>query len=362
MAGLDVKVYVGGEQAQVTYAGRSGCCAGLDQVRFIVPDNVAGCYVPVTVVVEGVPSNSVTMSVSGAGASCSDPGGLTASAIEKARIDGNLSLGQIELLRTTSSIETPAGTLRTTVDSGSAVFQRYEDYQWIAAQPVGGLFQNGACYVHRYSGSSEEELGSQPWDNDPVEPHLLDAGVAINVNGPNGSRLLEKTGTGIYGATLGGRAAVPPYLSAGGYSFDNGIGGDGVGAFLTSAVFPEPVHWTNMGEIGNVQGGTPLRVTWSGGNSGDVVIVAGSSIDSTNGIGVTFLCQQAAAAGEFTVPAWVIDTLPPTSTVEGVPLGTLSVASIAPPARFDAPGLDVGLITWTSTESKQVGFRIPDIH
>src|SRR5690606_32848671 len=44
---FDVQVLVGGQQAEVLYAGRSGCCSGVDQIRFVVPQNLSGCYVPV---------------------------------------------------------------------------------------------------------------------------------------------------------------------------------------------------------------------------------------------------------------------------------------------------------------------------
>ena len=40
MPSVPVEVYVGGKRADVTYRGRSGCCAGIDQIVFTVP---AGC-------------------------------------------------------------------------------------------------------------------------------------------------------------------------------------------------------------------------------------------------------------------------------------------------------------------------------
>jgi uncharacterized protein (TIGR03437 family) len=46
---VDAEVYVGGKRAAVTYKGRSGCCAGIDQIVFTVPEGVEGCYVPVVV-------------------------------------------------------------------------------------------------------------------------------------------------------------------------------------------------------------------------------------------------------------------------------------------------------------------------
>src|SRR5581483_1799312 len=45
-----IALYVGGKRAVVRYAGRSGCCAGVDQIIFEAPAGVEGCYVPVITV------------------------------------------------------------------------------------------------------------------------------------------------------------------------------------------------------------------------------------------------------------------------------------------------------------------------
>src|SRR5208283_4786515 len=67
-----VQVFVGTQAANVIYAGRSGCCVGLDQISFEVPAGVAGCYVPVAVNSGGTISNFVSIAVSSGGGSCSD--------------------------------------------------------------------------------------------------------------------------------------------------------------------------------------------------------------------------------------------------------------------------------------------------
>jgi hypothetical protein len=53
----------GNKQAKVTYAGRSGCCVGVDQIAFEMPAGVQGCYVNVAVKAGGVVSNFTTMAV-----------------------------------------------------------------------------------------------------------------------------------------------------------------------------------------------------------------------------------------------------------------------------------------------------------
>ena len=52
-----VEVFVGTSAARISYAGRSGCCAGLDQIAFEIPASVSGCFVPVAVRSGGVVSN-----------------------------------------------------------------------------------------------------------------------------------------------------------------------------------------------------------------------------------------------------------------------------------------------------------------
>jgi uncharacterized protein (TIGR03437 family) len=71
--GRDFEIYVGGALvSNILYAGRSGCCAGVDQIVFEIPvDAPHGCYVPVTVVLDGIPSNQGAISIS-SGEACGD--------------------------------------------------------------------------------------------------------------------------------------------------------------------------------------------------------------------------------------------------------------------------------------------------
>src|SRR5580704_4157003 len=70
----NVQVWVGGLPAKIVYAGRSGCCAAVDQIVFTVPAVGNSCNAPVMVVSGGASSNTVTIPVSGSGGACSDTG------------------------------------------------------------------------------------------------------------------------------------------------------------------------------------------------------------------------------------------------------------------------------------------------
>ncbi len=61
---VDVQVKVGGVPARILFRGRSPCCSGLDQIRFVIPAGVEGCCVTLEIAVDGIPANAVGMSVS----------------------------------------------------------------------------------------------------------------------------------------------------------------------------------------------------------------------------------------------------------------------------------------------------------
>ena len=63
-ASMDLRVAVGGADVDVLYAGRSPEFPGVDQINFTLPADVAtGCNVALEVIVDGSPSNPVTMAI-----------------------------------------------------------------------------------------------------------------------------------------------------------------------------------------------------------------------------------------------------------------------------------------------------------
>ncbi|MBI3667284.1 MAG: hypothetical protein HY236_13840 [Acidobacteria bacterium] len=95
--GTDTQVFVGAKSARVEYAGRSGCCAGLDQIAFDVPPGVEGCFVPLAVRTGGVVSNFPSLSIAPQGRQCAEPAGVPVTAMTKAAAGGNLRVGAIAL-------------------------------------------------------------------------------------------------------------------------------------------------------------------------------------------------------------------------------------------------------------------------
>ena len=364
---VPVEVYVGGRRADVTYRGRSGCCAGIDQIVFTVPQGVEGCYVPVVVKTGDVVSNFVTLTVSPRAGTCTDLTG-SGSQLETAQRNGNLRSGGITLVRTVTKISVPQlGSIETKADAGAASFNRFNFDDVLRAQGLsGGGYTStvlGSCTVFTARGSSQGPV-------DVVRPVDLDAGPVININGPKGVKQLTKTqGGGGYSATFSsGTPSIPglpggtpaaDYLEPGTYRIDNGSGGSGanaVGAFNVSITIPQLLNWTNMDAVETVTRSNGQEITWTGGDPSGLVYIYGLSTSgaTANAVSSIFYCTERTSAGRFTIPSYVLLTLPATS---GQNFGFLSVNNVVNPVPFTAPGLDVGAVTATAGSSKTVTFR-----
>jgi uncharacterized protein (TIGR03437 family) len=360
--GITVEVFVGGKPASIVYRGRSGCCAGVDQIAFVIPAGIEGCHVPVVVRVNGVVSNFATMSISSTGKLCSDPHWFSTADLQKvAEGSGTLTVGGILLSRSTSIMAAPPpiGSVNSTTDFGSAAFARYEYARLIASTEIGfsGYAPFGSCNVsvYRTGGSGNVAL-----------PAYLDAGPVLNVKGPNGTKQLTKGTTGafagFYSGQLGGGGfpgSPPLFLDKGSYTVDNGAGGADVGAFRATLNIPDPLVWTNQSSISNIPRSQDLRVTWTGGDPSSFVVIFGSSASTSPKVGGSFLCTERVSAGQFTIPSIVLSALPASSQSQGLPSGFLSLGTspLFQNGRFQAPGLDVGYLIYTNSTNKSVNYQ-----
>ena len=120
---VPVDVFVGDKKADVSYKGRSGCCSGIDQILFTVPQGVTGCYVPVVVRAGTSVSNFTTISISANGRSCSDPQGYTASDLVNA--GNNAKLGFVTLTTASGKFAFPVGSAQGTIELGEAHFRNF---------------------------------------------------------------------------------------------------------------------------------------------------------------------------------------------------------------------------------------------
>ena len=380
--GFNVQVVVGGQQAEVVYAGRSGCCSGVDQIRFVVPQNVTGCYVPAYLVVDGVPSNFTSMSIASNGGACSDPGGLTTEALS----DGELTAGVISLGRTSTTLNIPSipGVPQSTTqvtESASAFYYGYSADLAIRQSLNGSVFTQGACSVYQFSGDGGIYT-------DPITPQGLDAGASTSISGPGGSRTLNRTDPGLYlhvfntpgfpfaaqkemirslGAQTmraamgeGVEQGTSQFFTAGTYTYA-APGGADVGAHSKAITIGGAFNWTNRDQITAITRSSGQTITWTP-FSGETMIV-GSSIAGIEGdapYGAGFFCLANGSAGSFNIPAAVLQLLPVSDSISAggftFESGVLSVG-LNLREECEADGLDMCLINFTDFHSKSLGYR-----
>ncbi len=364
IAGANVEVLFGGRPGTIRYVGRSSCCASIDQIVVDVPANTPpGCFTSLVVRVNGIVSNATTVSIANSGNVCSDQGGFTPEALTAAAARGNISTGTVAFLKLDNQTSAAGVTLSTKVDSLTAAFQRLNLQQLYGAESFGGV-SVGSCSVYTFSGRDAQRVAV-------IRPTGLDAGPSIAVTNSNGNQTLERQQgePGLYSRTitatsLPGIPGLPglpgvggtEYLTTGNHTA-TGPGGTDVGAFTTSVNWPAAFAWTNRDAITAVNRSADLTITWSGGDPQGIVSMTGFSTSGTNPdtlVGAGFICLENSSAGRFTVPSWVLQSLPPSGTLEGLSLGGLTVIGGSRPVNFTARGIDVGATTYQSGFSKTV--------
>ncbi len=327
MTSLNVQAFAGGQPAQILYRGRSGCCAGVDQIRIKIPA-VSGCYVPVYVLVEGVVSNFISMSAASSGKTCSDPGGYTADQLAEIAKNHGFRSGAVSVSRIVGKGAT--GTENRTDNLGAGFLSSSLEALLMApGQPA-----LNTCWVTQF-----------PTASVPI-PGYLDAGK-VSVTGPVGPYdLVSPQGyTGLYNLAFYPGAPSSPgligdgtLLKPGAYTF-TGTGGSKVGAFTASMDSPFTFDWTNRDSITSVDRSQPLNITWTGATAGAFVTIHGQSSISL-GIGAAFNCWVDASLGSFTVPASILSALPASYLERNRPVGSLSVVEDVFGETFKPDGID----------------------
>jgi uncharacterized protein (TIGR03437 family) len=332
-ASIPTQIYIGGIQANVLYAGDSGY-PGVNQIDVYIPSGVSpGCNVSL-VAVSGSGSNLVTsntLSIPVAnteGGVCSDPAfGTNGATITTLSGKNTINTGAVILIHSVSP-GTTAGTTQTS-DFAESVFDG----------------QSGAAYTSRGSVASvgscavvQAVIGSTS-----TTTTALDAGI-ITVTGPNGTATLTAEpidGVGISFAQLA-TGFIPS--SGGAFTF-KGTGGANVGSFNATVNYPNPIlNWTNQAANATISRAGGATVTWTGGAANTYVEIGGTSSSSSAGVSASFFCFAPVAAGQFTVPASVLLSMPAGT-------GTLGVENETPYATFTATGLDSGISFGFSTQS-----------
>jgi uncharacterized protein (TIGR03437 family) len=322
-------VHIGNTSLTPYYAGRSSSYPGLDQVAFQVPAGIQGCYVPVAVETNGLVSGSTTIAVAASDQTqtCADSI-LGQDLIDKLVSGGTVDFGFVQLFAIVlQSGQLPTGTA--VPDFVQATFSEF-------TPQTAGLAAYGVSEGYCISGLNSPDMS----------PGGLGAGAAISVQGPSAATIpplfsgyyyeLFNSGPQFMWSGLGYTVSAPAGTRVGAFTVDDRTS-------IPKAYFKGIVAGQTLPIAGD------LTVAWTGGDptlQNGQVTIAGISVNGN--LDGAFLCTAPLAALSFTIPKWVMTTLPPTATgyvgIAPYPLGYIWIGQSNNPVTFSATGLDKGIL------------------
>ena len=363
LTGISVSVQIGGKTAQVLYRGRT-IFPGLDQINVVIPTLDAGtysCTVTVTITTNSVQANVLNIPVASSGNTCNTPGtgggGNTSTTPTQSEIDtwtaaGSYKTGTVGLLHTTgySVRDNTSGGIVTNItkfDSFTANFNR------LSGSDLARSLSTGAnALLIPTAGQCTVLTTINPFPN--IAIGYLDAGPSISSNGPNGTQIAVKT---VQSTQLVYVANNIPIIAVGRYTF-SGSGGPDVGAFSGPLDVAPELVWTNTDDAKVVTRANGLSIRWTGGDPNELVTITGQSFVSATNVG-RFICWANNSAGEFAVPANILNQLPASTVTTAGPAtavtrGSVNVFTMSQ-TRLTAPGMDylVGSGEWSTTVTSQ---------
>jgi len=391
-----VTVWIAGLQAQVTYAGRSPYTAE-DQIDFIVPNGVQGCYVQVAVqtgsaTAPTVVGNFTSLSVDPTGPTCSDADGInygTLSTVVQSK--GKANVAAVSLLSNFLDLSIIGSLLQWDNDTVSGELATFSQSELSTFQGFTLAPSVGNCSVSAFL--------QYPPPKDPVlsEVSYLDAGASLSIQGPSGTQPVPKNTNGKgYSGLVGGASIMdlllgggmnPFFLSTAGWpgtmnspytwavepgTFTvNAPGGADVGQFavpITVSSAAASFKWTNQpATSSSIPRTTPLTINWTGGDPNGFVDITLISSTLTTGQtpaadvpGILVECIAPASANTFVVPTYVLQSLPSTAMSQALePPGELLVgpASVATSPTTLPSGLDALYIFYHYIEGASVTWQ-----
>jgi hypothetical protein len=335
---VNVEVWVGDRLAGVLYAGRSPQFPAIDQINFTIPVGVVGCYVPVTVIVNGVASNYVTMAITEQGRYCSDFQTFLPGELEAVDMNGGGGFGFIEMARFRGALTAPGGVFSVAVDQFLGAFTHHSATEIVFMTPRRqAMAPIGSCIVNLErsgEGGGRDRRGGGP----------IEAGGQLQLQGPRGAKSIPYDRSSYelqVGGGFGGES-IPEYYEPGEYTLRGGSSSADVGSFETKINMSGGLQWLNP--ITTLRRDQDWTARWSGADpSTEFVVIAIQSVNNNDGVYGAIFCSAAADAESFTVSRRHLGALP-ANTVwpgEGDPTGLVSVGveSRSSVGRVEAPGL-----------------------
>jgi uncharacterized protein (TIGR03437 family) len=341
LTNIPLKVFIGGQPANVLFRGRNACCSGVDTIYVTVPQGLTGCANSVIIQIGNLVSNATTIPIGTSGRNCVP---IAPQLANGSLGSGTHSFGGLSLVRQVTNTAAigpvPAQSIKMDIIGGA--FEKVT---------VGNPAQGSEVDVVSYGSCAvSTRVSGQPGTPSSATAQFLDAGT-ITVSGPGitGTRQIAKTTVGgslFYGLQLDSTATT---LQAGTYNF-TGAGGPDVGPFTASYTMPPVFTWTNQSSLTNIVRANGATITWTGGDPAGYVTIAGTSslegATAASTVTVSFTCTARITDGSFTIPPVVLLALPPTAAAPGATFttpGTLVVGTTGATAtQFQASGIEIG--------------------
>jgi uncharacterized protein (TIGR03437 family) len=350
---IPISVTIGEREAPRLYAGRSGCCAGVDQIVVRVPEDAPlGCYVPVRVRAANGVSNTVTMAIAAnANTPCADSFNPFTNLLRSRR------QGMMFLDRTLHLVDSYITTAeQNTTESARAYFTNREPSPF-TFDPQVSYPPPGSCLVQQASGNV---LRGAPLRGTPPPSAALDAGNTLRLVTTTGPVDIPRTTSPQvgYSATLG---SLRPADGVGilKLDFTNAAAINISGPLGTASIQPNSTSlfaWAGRPALDRIRRDVPLRLPFTPNDfnaTSELSIVAYSAVHNAT---TAVTCLAAPGVDTFQVPTDVLALLPPSTSRPDGSLAMLGIG-IVPLTRavpFNLLGIESGLLLFTQWQTRSV--------
>lgn len=356
-----VSVRVGERDATVLYAGRSPCCAGLDQIDIRIPDDAPlGCYVPLRVRAGNGVSNSVTIAISSASTAgpalaCTDTLNPFTDLMRNSRRQG-----LIHFTRTNAIIDSyNAATEQNTTDAVRALFVDRPANPFLF-DPYFSYPAPNSCWLQQANGNV---FKGAPLRGAIPASQALDAGPSLRLTTTsNGNATVPKQSTPFagYSEVVGSQRASD---GTGGLRFEffnttrlEGNAGSAVGAFSAALNSTNLFTWTERSTIDRISRGFPFRAFFTPNDSTAPTILSLVVYTAQQNATVAITCLVPPTTQNFVIPTDILSHLPPSPVRYDGSFAMLGMGVVPLPRAvpFTAPGLDAGLAVFSQWLTRSV--------